>query len=277
MSFLRWFSWNGSKRWILDSLSQELRTYGAGKYLEPFVGGGSVSFLMRKLHPSVKQIVSDANPWLISCYERQVAEELDFRLPDNLHDYEYWRSFTDNRIGELDLHDRVIRFAVCLTTAWGNRWKTEEDGRFTKSSTPIDWKRADHDYVRTKIENFLKVRWLKTGFDQVLSGDWRKAVTYAEPGDLVYLDPPYPETLGYGNQIWTLNDMLDVIDWIADAVQRGVNVVASNVSDLERLYKRAGLRTFTVPSPTRSNTRRARVEIIGTSLPEVRPFFGIES
>jgi len=248
----------------------------------PFVGGGSVSFLMRQLHPSVKQIVSDANPWLASCYKRQVSQELNFSLPDNLHEYEHWRSFTDDQIDDLGLHERVIRFAVCLTTAWGNRWKTEEDGRFTKSSTPVNPKFTEHDYVKTKVENFLKVRWLKPGFDQALSEDWRKAVFRAEPGDFVYLDPPYPETLGYGSQIWTLNDMLDVIDWIADAVPRGVHIVASNVSDLERLYERAGLRTFTVPCPTRSNTRRARVEVVGTTLPEtealgIEHFFGVKA
>ena len=283
MKPLRWFPWNGSKRWLIDPLAQELRNYGGtGKYLDPFVGGGSVSFLMRQVHPSVPQAVSDANPWLAACYERQIARDFRVELPDNLFDYEYWRALTDDLIGELDLHDKVLRFAVCLTTAWGNRWKTETDGNFTKSSTPTNPKFTGHDYVRGKIEKFLQVQWLRPGLDQAMAADWTRTVAEAEPGDLVYLDPPYPETLGYGSQVWSLNDMLDVIDWISDAVPKGIHVVASNVADLERLYQRAGLRTFTVPCPTRSNTRRARVEVIGTSLPEtetigIEHFFGVGS
>jgi len=264
---LRWFPWNGSKRWLHGPLSRELKHYSPkGKYIEPFVGGGSVSFLMRQLHPLVPQVISDANPWLAACYERQLAEDLRFELPDNLFDYEYWRSLTDSQIGELDLHNRVLRFAVCLTTAWGNRWKTETDGAFTRSSTPTNPKFMGQDYVKSKVEKFLQTRWLQPGFDQAMAGDWALAVAEAEPGDLVYLDPPYPETLGYGSQIWSLNDMLDVVDWIAEAVPRGIHVVASNVSDMERLYVRAGLRTFAVPCPIRSNTRRPRIEVVGTTL-----------
>lgn len=84
----------------------------------------------------------------------------------------------------------------------------------------------------------------------------------AQPGDLVYLDPPYPESLGYGNQWWSFADQLDVVDWATKASANGVNIVVSNMATIERLYKRAGLETTIVLGPKPSETRRTREEVI---------------
>ena len=69
-----WFPWNGSKNWMLGHLEPVLAQWPAkGRYIEPFVGGGSVSQLVRKLHPEASQVLGDANPWLISAYEQQLS------------------------------------------------------------------------------------------------------------------------------------------------------------------------------------------------------------
>jgi site-specific DNA-adenine methylase len=80
-----------------------------------------------------------------------------------------------------------------------------------------------------------------------------------QPGDLVYLDPPYPESLGYGNQTWRLSDLLDVVDWITAS---SCSVILSNVSDIKRLLERTGFEIKIVPGPKATQTRRPRTEMI---------------
>ena len=114
--------------------------------------------------------------------------------------------------------------------------------------------------LRSRLETFWEVSWLK-GHGAVCC-DWKDAVACASPGDLVYLDPPYPESLGYGNQQWSFSDQLDVVDWVAEAVGRGVKVVVSNMSTIDRLYQRAGLATKLIRSNAASRTKRSRTEVL---------------
>lgn len=252
--------WNGAKRWMAADLAAVLQQMPRPqRYIEPFVGGGAVSHLVRRTWREVPQRVSDANPWLAAIYERMIAGP-DAPIPDGL-DVHAARSMTDQAAAAMTVHDRALRFAVCVTTAWANRWKTEIDGRFTPGSTPVKPQWCQPTYLRRRVGEILGPGWLGDG-DFAQASDWRAAVEQAKPGDLVYLDPPYPETLGYGSQVWTIADGLDVIDWISDAARAGISVLVTYVADLERLLVRAGLRTQIIDAPTRTRTRRARREVV---------------
>lgn len=196
----------------------------------------------------------------MSVFEWQ-SQPMSYQPPENFVDISYWRSLDDSHLPHLSLHERATRFAVCLLTAWGNRWKTEADGRFTSSSTPVNPKYTDPTYLGERLRKFFSVKWLQES-DVSSCQDWKAAVQRAVPGDLVYFDPPYPESLGYGNQWWSFSDQLDVVDWIADAVTREISVVVSNMATIERLYRRAGLETSVVKGPTASRTKREREEVL---------------
>jgi site-specific DNA-adenine methylase len=195
-----------------------------------------------------------------------MQKEAASTLLPNALDYDYWRNVRDHDLPNLTTQEQATRFASCLFTAWGNRWKTEDDGHFTASSTPVNPKFCDPVKLTRQLEGFFKVRWL-TPVDSIQTTNWSQALEPVLPGDLVYLDPPYPEHLGYGAQIWTLSQMLDTIDWMAEANRRGVFILASNVADLERLYQRAGLRTQIITLSEASLTRKARREVLATNLP----------
>jgi hypothetical protein len=132
------------------------------------------------------------------------------------------------------------------------------------SSTPVNPKYCTPDFLRRRLEMFFSVCWLHAG-DAAVSQDWKDAITIAKPGDLVYLDTPYPESLGYGNQWWSFSDQLDVIDWVAE--HPNIAVVVSNMATLERLYHRAGLSVDLVAGPTPSRTKRQRVECLAWRIP----------
>jgi len=260
---MAWFPWNGSKNWLLPTLRDIVRRWpGEGRYIEPFVGSGAMSQVMREEFPAVPQILGDANPWLMSAYEWQ-ASGLPYEKPEGWADVEKWRGLPDAALPELDVVQRATRFAVCLHTAWGNRWKTLDDGSFNASTAPVNTLWCEPGYLGTKLDAFFGQRWLRPG-DHVQHRDWLATVSEAKPGDLVYLDPPYPETLGYGNQTWTIGNLLDIMDWVTAA--KGITLVVSNVADIERLFARIGFERTTLNGPSASKTRRNRRELVAHNL-----------
>ena len=255
----QWFPWNGSKRWLVKHLASIIDAWdGDGVYFEPFVGGGSVSTLVRVLFPDAKQCLSDANPWVMAAFQSQLLD--DRKIAENFTDTKYWRGLRDADLRSLTTIERANRFAICLFTAWGNRWKSKADGSMG-TENPINNKFVQPEYLKKRLNKFFSVKWLRTG-DEVVHADWKETLKNVAEGDLVYIDPPYPESLGYGNQWWSFSDQLDVVDWVADAVGKGINVVVSNMATLERLYRRVGLQTMIVDGPKTSKTRTSRQEVI---------------
>lgn len=252
----QWFPWNGSKRWLLPKLNPIFKQWnGKGKYIEPFVGGGSVSSSFRELFPDAPQVLGDANRWLMSAYQSQLEDSF---VAENYSDIDYWRNLKDSDFDSLSVNERANRFAICLFTAWGNRWETAKDGKFRST---INLKYCNSEFLLKRLNNFFAVKHLSNK-DTVLVNNWSETLKLAESGDLVYIDSPYPESLGYGNNLWTFSDHLDVVDWIEDAVGKGISVVASNMLTVERLYKRIGMETVAVEGPKASKTKAARQEVI---------------
>jgi site-specific DNA-adenine methylase len=258
-----WFPWNGSKVWLLDKISPLLSLYdGKGAYYEPFLGCGVVSEVVKSLHPNVTHNLNDINPWLISAFENQISEFNN--LPNNIYDVDIWRAYKDSDIPKLGTFLSSVRFAICLYSAWGNRWKSRLDGSMGNEN-PVNQKFCEKTYLDTKLKSFFSRKWVTYG-DIVTNKDWKLVVYQAKSGDLVYLDPPYPESLGYGNSTWTFSDQLDVVDFAAEAHKKGVKLIISNMSTIERLYSRVGLETFVVAGGAKTKTRKLREEVIAHNL-----------
>lgn len=259
-----WFPWNGSKLWLLDRLTPLLASYtGNGRYYEPFVGCGIVSETMKRLNPSIAQNINDINPWLTSAFKNQLNSG-SYQLPPEIYNVELWRSYKDCECAELGTFLATVRFAVCLYSAWGNRWKSKPDGSMGNEN-PVNPKFCEAIYLNKKLTAFLNRKWL-SHTDVVSNKNWLPALQNVQQGDLIYLDPPYPESLGYGNSLWTFSDQLDIVDFAAEAHKKGIKLIISNMSTVERLYARAGLKTFTVTSNIKSKTRRVREEVIAHNL-----------
>lgn len=250
-----YFPWNGSKRWLEPLLRQAFAQWdGCGRFIDPFCGSGAPSRICRDLFPDAPQILSDANPWLTALYELQVRGQ-PLPIPPSLEPGP-WRALRDADLPSLTRGDRAARFLICLLTAWGNRWECRDDGTFRSTLNP---KFCDASTLAARIQQVARARWLGP-MDQARAADVAEALRVARPGDLVYLDPPYPETLGYGNQVWNLDNQLDLIDWAA--AHQEISVVFSNASPLRRLLERAGLRCQAVVVPSSTRTKRQRSEVV---------------
>ena len=252
-----WFPWNGSKRWLLNDMWITFKKWdGQGRYIEPFVGGGCVSRLVKELFPATSQIISDANPWLISAFQQQALSGP--KISDKYLEIDYWRGLNDSDLSSLSTLDKANRFAICLLTAWGNRCETIKDGTFRST---VNKKYCEPTYLQSRLEKFFQPKWL-TLYDNITACDWKESVYQAEPGDLVYFDPPYPESLGYGNNWWSFSDLLDIVDWCEQAIHRGINVIVSNMATIERLYRHIGMEIKLIEGPKSSQTRRDRKEVL---------------
>ena len=88
----------------------------------------------------------------------------------------------------------------------------------------------------------------------------------AEPGDLVFLDSPYPETAGCGTG-WTLEDWSRMYIWVISAIQRGVHVLVCNPGTLALLWDLHLQYRTVVPMPSQGRSAAPRTEYIGFAGP----------
>ncbi|MBK6956160.1 MAG: Dam family site-specific DNA-(adenine-N6)-methyltransferase [Dermatophilaceae bacterium] len=231
--FLRWA---GSKRSLLPHVVPLLPpTYE--RYFEPFLGSGSLFFLLR---PEIAAI-NDLNTDLISTF-RAVrdgpaavhAEYGKFNVLDRDQYYQIRDSDAPtNRFA------RAARFIYLNRACWNGLYRVNQNGHFNvpygapKTASPLDL-----DNLR-ECSNTLRRRVTITG------SDFADSFKAAGSGDLVYLDPPYVTThnqngfLDYNRRIFSWTDQVRLADQAREAVERGAWVIVSNANheDVRLLYR----------------------------------------
>lgn len=234
-----------------------------GRWIEPFLGSGVVSQLVRQTLPQVNMIVGDQNPWLIAAHQHWFGgktapvEPSDVTL-DQINKY---RNMTDKDFAGLPDRERALRFMVCLYSAWGNRWATNDKGVFT---TPL-WttgNRSDPETLLRRLNGVIG----KTEFrptDQFMTCSWADTAKLAKPGDLVFLDSPYPETMGYSTA-WDLEDWSRMYLWVRnEAIPQGIHVLVCNPGTLGLLWDLILERNESVDMPNQGRSSKHRTEYIG--------------
>ena len=174
--------WAGGKTQLLpDLLAKIPNKYG--KYIEPFFGGGALFFALK---PRIS-IVADINPELINLY-KSVANSVE-RVIDRLRScpiteeaFYIMRAIDWTKMDPIDAAARTI---FLNRTCFNGLYRVNKAGAFNvpygRYKNP---KILDADSLRVASEL------LKT--TQIIQGDYKKILTkYAEPGDFIFLDPPY--------------------------------------------------------------------------------------
>ena len=265
MSVSRTIPWNGSKRWMESALRDVFVQWdGKGRFYDPFCGSGFVSALMRDCSIDSPQILGDVNPWLVGFFKRQTESNKEDAIPDpGAQDIEYWRNLRDP--SALSVNEQAARFLICLLSSWGARYQDNADGTF---GLPMQKEQGRFNQAMGTLPEMWRTFWL-TPSDKVACQTWLKTVADAQAGDLVFLDPPYTETMGYG-VAWDIGDQLAVWDWAAEAISRGVLIVATNHEALGKYYARVGLTVDYFVSPARGRTSKLRREMLAYS-PSLSP------
>jgi DNA adenine methylase len=181
---MRFLRYPGGKSKQLSFLVQflPLANQIKGKYIEPFVGGGSV-FL--HVNPQ-RAIVSDLNPELIDLYKgvknypHKVWEHFE-SFPSGKRNYYRVR---DNEYDHEHLHYRAARILYLNRTCFNGMWRHNEDGGFNVGyGGEVRRWAITHENIIDLAARFRNA--------EIINEDFSATLDLCSSGDFVFLDPPY--------------------------------------------------------------------------------------
>lgn len=182
--------WAGGKSQLLTELLPRIPNY-TGKYIEPFFGGGALYLAFQPENA----VVADSNPELINLY-RQVADSVDAVI-DKLKKYENTKEmFYEVRSQDwtkLAPEEAAARTIYLNRTCFNGLYRVNKKGQF---NTP---------YGRYKNPTICDEKTLRAASDilkkaKIVCGDYLDVLhEYAQPGDFIFLDPPYIPVTEWGD------------------------------------------------------------------------------
>lgn len=174
--------WAGGKTQLLGEILPKV-PQNYGKYIEPFIGGGAVFFA---LHPT-NSIIADSNPELMNLYS-QVAQNVD-EVIQHLNKYanseDMFYSVRDQNWKELSRAEAAARTIFLNHTCYNGLYRVNKKGCF---NVPFG------KYKNPKICNTDALYAASNALQgtEIICADYLKVLEqYAEPGDFIFLDPPY--------------------------------------------------------------------------------------
>lgn len=223
MSTRPFLKWAGGKRWLVDNYG-EIFNVNFDRYIEPFLGSGSVFF---HLTPE-KAILSDKNGDLINVYQAlrddwfKVFVRLIEHHKNHSHDYYYKQRLLTYK----NRFSRAAQFIYLNRTCWNGLYRVSTKGKFnvpkgTKKKVIL----STDDFEG--IAEILKNAELK-------SDDFEHVISKAGKGDLLFLDPPYTANhnkngfVKYNESIFRWKDQLRLSECVKDARNRGAHIILTN-------------------------------------------------
>lgn len=217
--------WAGGKTQMLGELMPRVpKTYG--RYIEPFFGGGALFFSLKPENA----IIADSNPELINMY-LQVAHHVDDVI-ECLQKYEN-TSEMFYEVRSLDWQtlpkaEAAARTIYLNKTCFNGLYRVNRNGQF---NTPFgkykNPKICDIDALRLASEALRKA--------DILCGDYILVLEhYAQPGDFVFLDPPYlpisenSDFKRYTKEQFYEDDHVELAKMIDTLHERGCYVILTN-------------------------------------------------
>jgi DNA adenine methylase len=260
--------WAGGKQRFIQIYSRHLPNF-TGKYIEPFLGGGSVFFHMTRTQerPFVARL-GDVNRHLIRCYAsiRDDPEGVSDRLEILQAGYTAAKDkgafYYDLRAGFTQRHPNTdaAEFVFLNRTCWNGLWRVNSDGHFN-----VPYGAPKTDNVIPGREEVLNVAVALQGAF-LRATPWQHTVAFAEPGDFVFLDPPYfSETLlgrdsysdKYQKKVFGLGEHERLARALRDLADRGIDFALTNSAEpeMEQLYRSLGLNIRHIELPRNINSK----------------------
>lgn len=240
--------WAGGKRWLIsesDVLLPDMKI--VDKYIEPFLGGGSIYF---HTEPK-KSILSDINNDLINTYIviKEDWQELYYILKNynKKHCEEFYYKVRASK--PRTKLNRAARFIYLNRTCWNGLYRVNKKGEF---NVPIGTKKT----VIFEEDNFGYLSQLLKSAELDVC-DFEMTINKANENDFVFVDPPYTVKhnlngfVKYNETIFSWNDQIRLKKSISKAVERGAKVLVTNADhkSIKDLYKGCG-KMYTLNRPS---------------------------
>ncbi len=217
--------WAGGKTQMLGNLLPKVPS-SYGRYIEPFFGGGAMFFALRP----ESAIIADSNPELINMY-REVADHVEnvIRLLKQYENTsEMFYAIRSQEWTALPKAEAAARMIFLNRTCFNGLYRVNKQGQFNvpygKYKNP---KICDEAGLRAASEALKKA--------DILCGDYLLVLEhYAQPGDFVFLDPPYlpiseyADFKRYTKEQFYEEDHIELAKIILTLHERGCHVILTN-------------------------------------------------
>lgn len=174
--------WAGGKSQLLKELIPKIPKH-YGRFIEPFLGGGALFFALR---PS-NAIVADSNPELINLYKTvamNVTGVINCLKKHNNTETAYYRARSQDWT-KLSPEEASARTIYLNRTCFNGLYRVNRQGTF---NTPFG--RYKNPLILD--ENNLSAAAVLLQTATIVCGDYKDVLKdHAQPGDFVFLDPPY--------------------------------------------------------------------------------------
>jgi len=217
--------WAGGKTQLLSKITRYVpKDYG--QYIEPFLGGGALFFYLRPQ----KAVLSDLNDELINCYQivQNNVQDLISELKGYVNEEDFYYQIRERDVSKLSPVERAARIVYLNKTCFNGLYRVNRAGKFNvpfgrrKDPTICDeatlW--AAHEALQG-----VKLIW----------GDYKTVLQeHAQPGDFIYLDPPYYPAGGYADfkrftkEFFYEENHYELRDLFRCLVEKGCWVLLSN-------------------------------------------------
>lgn len=217
--------WAGGKRWFVQKHADLLpKTYG--RYIEPFLGGGSVYF---HLQPK-SALLGDTNPDVIAAY-RGIKENWktlvrSLRCHERKHSDEHY--YTVRAGAPKGAIQRASRMLYLNRTCFNGIYRVNLRGEF---NVP----RGSKDGVILGTDKFEEISRLLKNAD-IRQADFEVLIDEAQLGDFVFADPPYTVRhnlngfVKYNEKLFSWQDQERLAAALIRARDRGAQVVSTNAN-----------------------------------------------
>ena len=246
VAFLRY---PGGKQRMLNHLMLFLpkREQIAGRFVEPFVGGGAIFFA---LNPE-RAVLADINPGLIDLY-RGLR-----RFPERV--WQIFRSFPATKRAYYEIRNdpcqfadpafRAARLLYLNRTCFKGMWRQNSNGQFNVGYGGQDRRWVVNLSSIAEVAKRLKKAALK-------NDDFENTVESCSQGDFLFVDPPYlpgeREIINdhYVFHKFNYEDHMRLATVLKSATRKGVGwaLTTSSHPDIMRLFK--GNRIIHLPKGT---------------------------
>lgn len=235
-------------------------------YHEPFLGGGAMFFAIQD-RVEGRAHLTDLNEELVNAWIAVRSHQDDLRPLLDWYKEQDSKDFYYEVRATLPegLVPSAARFIYLNQTSWNGLWRTNSK----TGAMNVPW--GDRPFRGLTDEALLGLRNTLSVADAHF-GDFREACLRAQPGDFVYLDPPYLPVWSnsdekeptskfnkYTSKVFGLADLQELADICAVLTDRGVRWVMSNRDNeqVRELFPDADIIGFTTHRSIAAQSKRA--------------------
>ncbi|MBE7065680.1 MAG: Dam family site-specific DNA-(adenine-N6)-methyltransferase [Ruminococcaceae bacterium] len=226
--------WAGGKKWFINRQKQ-IFPVEYNRYIEPFLGGGSVFFYLKPQNA----ILSDINEELINTYIavrddfEHVYQNLKMHSKKHCENYYYEIRQRKTRC----LATSAARMIYLNKTCFNGIYRVNKDGIF---NVPCGTQKE----ICFEYEKLLKSSMvLKKA--QILCQDFEQTIDLAQAGDFIFCDPPYTvmdeenRFVGYNADVFSWRDQIRLAAALRCAREKKAKIIMTNIDhpNVRALYE----------------------------------------